>query len=68
MKRKSISERRIDDRISHAFSKACSGIQIPMLKIPAIWKIGRALIDAGVDDATLQQGLFKACQAVRVDA
>lgn len=45
-----------DKRIERAYGKSCSGVQIPMLEISNVFKVGAAAIAEGADDAQLEAG------------
>jgi len=40
-----VSKKKREAAINSAFGKYCSGIQVPILKIPAIWKAGEQAYD-----------------------
>ncbi len=47
----------LDARIQRAYGLACSGIQINLLDIPKVYAEGRKAIEAGADDAALQEAI-----------
>lgn len=48
------SQQRVADR---RIQDAITGLQIPMLQIPALYKFARDLISTGVHDDNLRQGV-----------
>lgn len=42
-----------DNRICATYAAHCSGVQVPIMKLSAIYKVGQAAIDAGADDTAL---------------
>ena len=40
-------------RVSQAYTRACSGIQIDMMAIPKVFEVGLASVATGDDDTTL---------------
>jgi hypothetical protein len=62
-----LSKKKKDALINAAFSAICAGIQIPMMKMPAIWKIGERIFDeTGGDLAATGAALKEACLQVAV--
>lgn len=59
------TERIENRRIDLAFHKRCLGVQIPMMKIPDIFKLGRQVIRTGADDATLEQAIAEYVETIR---
>jgi hypothetical protein len=55
----------IDRRITKAFNARCSGIPIPMMSIPGIFRVGREAIAAGADDEALGDAIAKAVELVK---
>lgn len=61
-------QQKIDEnRINRAFNQACSGVQIPMLDIPKVFRAGQAAIDAGADDAALTEAVVAFVETIRVN-
>jgi hypothetical protein len=58
----------LDARISRLYGVNCSGITIPMLEIPAIFKVARAAVaaDPAMDDAALAAVIVAKVEEVRV--
>jgi hypothetical protein len=46
-------KKRIDSRISRVYSQSCHGIQIPIMEMSKIFKIGLDAVAAGADDDEL---------------
>jgi len=57
MKAKSKVEKIIDNRIDAAYRATCSGIQINIMDIPAVFREGRRLLESGADEAVLRTGI-----------
>jgi len=54
--------------IDKAFGQYCSGIQVPILKIGAIYKIGEAAFDeTGGDVKAVGEAMKTACEFVAVN-
>jgi hypothetical protein len=56
-----------EKRISRAYHETCAGIQIDMMDIPRIFKLGRQYIAEGIDDAGLRERLRNFVETIRVD-
>jgi len=65
MTKKEIKAR--DARIQKAYLATCSGIQIPILDMPKVWKVGIASIERGADDATLGADIRSFVETIRVN-
>ena len=46
MRKQSKQEKAADKRIERAYARSCSGVQIPMLAIPGIFRDARANMEA----------------------
>jgi hypothetical protein len=53
------SKKQIEARIKKAYYASCNRIQIPMMMVPKVWRVGEELVAAGADDAALEAGLRK---------
>jgi len=53
MARQAKGQKAIDARINHVYLQRCSGIQVSVLDIGGIFKVGYASVAAGDNDATL---------------
>jgi len=56
-KRQTKAEKIADRRISDAYRRSCSGIEIDMLDIPVIFAHGQKLVEANGDDFALEIGI-----------
>lgn len=63
--RKTKQDKANDNRISVIYGRECSGVQIPMLEIPNIFRRGREAIAAGADDAALAKTIIEYVAAIR---
>lgn len=54
-----------DARINKAYTSTCNGVQIPMLQIPEIFKVGRKAIAEGADDAALTAKIVEFVATIR---
>lgn len=61
------SKKQTDLRIEKAYGQACNGVQIPMMKIPEIFKVGRAAIAAGADDEALKAKIVEFVATIRTN-
>jgi hypothetical protein len=55
-----------DKRIDAACKATCSGITIPIMEIMKVFKVGRAAVAKGVDDATLAQQIRAYVETIKV--
>lgn len=56
----------VDKRIERAFYASCNGIQIPVLKMGAVFAHGRTVIAQGADDETLAREVRAFVETIRV--
>lgn len=62
-----IQQKKDDARINRAYLSSCNGVQIPMLQIPEIFKVGRAAIAAGADDEALKAKIVEFVASIRTN-
>ena len=55
----------IDSRIERAYRAQCCNIQINLMDIPKVFKVGRDLIATGADDAALADGVRAYVETIR---
>jgi uncharacterized membrane protein len=60
-----IAKNKADKRISAIYNRECNRIEIPMMKIPDIFKVGYAAIKDGADDAALTTAITKYVATIR---
>jgi hypothetical protein len=65
MARQSKQEKAIEKRVEAAYYASCSGIQINMMDIPKVFKVGAQIVSEGADDATLQAKLRAFVDTIR---
>lgn len=58
-------QKKVDARITKAYTSSCNGIEIPMLEIPRIFKVGRDAVAAGADDEALKAKIVEFVQTIR---
>lgn len=56
-----------DKRINDAYAATCGGVQIPLMKITDVFKVGDKAITAGADDATLRKVISDYVQTIRMN-
>lgn len=54
-------------RIGRIYSQRCSGIVIPIMEVPAIFKVGMDALEGGADDQAIGDALLAAVEKVRCD-
>jgi len=67
MARQSKQEKAMYDRIDAAYNKTCSGVQINMMDILKVAKVGYKLLSEGADDAKLEEGIKAFVETIRVN-
>ena len=67
MRKQSKAEKAIDTRIERAYYRTCSGVQIPMMSIPGIFRAVRAAMTATTTDADLDVMVKATVDTVRVN-
>ena len=56
-----------DKRVSAAYHATCSGIQINMMDIPKVFKVGLRAITEGCDDESLRLTVRAYVETIRCD-
>lgn len=59
------TDKKISARIERAYSRTCSGVQIPIMKIGEVFAAGERAIAAGADDAALEAVIVGFVQMIR---
>ena len=54
-------------RVERAYYKRCSGITINMMDIPKIFAAGVKVVEAGADDAMLEDAIAAIVETIRVE-
>jgi len=67
-RRASPAEKLSRARLERAFSRSCNHIVIPMLKIPAIYEVGRKAIEDGADDEAVERAMRAYVDTIKVSA
>jgi len=57
--------KQIDERVEQAYYASCSGIQINIMDIGKVFKVGREAIRDGVDDDLLRKTIRKFVDQIR---
>lgn len=65
MARQTKAEKSIETRISDAYRKSCSGIQVNMMDLGKIFAHARQVISTGADDTVLGQKILEFVQTIR---
>jgi hypothetical protein len=60
------TKKQIGIRIEKAYYASCKGVQIKIMDIPKVWKIGEQIVLTGGDDLMLQAGLRKFVDQIAV--
>lgn len=58
MKKQTLQEKRIDQRIERAYYASCRGIQINVMDIGKVFEFGRC-VETGITDMELQDKLYQ---------
>jgi hypothetical protein len=53
------TKKQTEDRVSRLFHQNCTGIQIPMMKLPALMKLGVEAVEAGKTDKEIGDLLYQ---------
>lgn len=67
MKKQTKAEKLTDKRIARAYDRTCSGVQIPMLAIPGIFRTVRNAITPDTTDEQLDALVKATVDSVRVN-
>jgi len=59
--------KKVDARITKAYTSSCNGVEIPMMKIPEIFKVGRAAVAEGADDEALKAKIVAFVATIRAN-
>lgn len=54
-----------DKRVEAAYYATCNGVQINMMDIPKVFKIGRQAVAAGCDDESLKLTIIAYVETIR---
>lgn len=67
MARQSKAEKLEDARIESLFREGCNGVQIPIMKIGAVFDAGRKAIRAGGDDAAVKAAIVEFVNTIKAN-
>lgn len=56
-----------EDRVSRLYGRACHGVQIPIMAMGGVMRLGVAAIREGKDDDQVSAVLREAAEAIRVN-
>lgn len=59
------AKKAMDDKITLVYNANCMNIQIPMMKIPEIFKLGTKALQAGADDEALKKVIVDFVETIR---
>jgi hypothetical protein len=59
--------KKVDARINKAYTSSCQNVQIPMLQIPEVFKVGRQAIAEGADDEALKAKIVAFVATIRTN-
>lgn len=62
---KKSEEKKIDQKIESIYRKRCSGIQINIMDIGKVFKVGKAAALAGMSDEQIENEIFAFVQKIR---
>ena len=62
---KKSEEKKIDKKVESLYYKRCSGIQINVMDIGAVFKVGKAAALAGLSDEQIGNEIFNFVQTIR---
>ena len=65
MTRKTKAEKLADVRIDRAYRRTCSGVQINILDIPNVFRVGTKAIADGADDTALDAAIVAYVATIR---
>jgi hypothetical protein len=60
-----IAEKKLDGKIESIFYKKCSGIQISVMEIGSVFRVGKAAAKAGKSDEEIGNEIFAFVQTIR---
>lgn len=59
------AKKAVDNRIQKAYGQACANVQVGIMDIPKIFRVGRDAIEAGADDVALQLKIREFVETIR---
>lgn len=65
MRKQSVAERKADKRINAAYCANCSGVQVSVLDIGKVFKVGHQAIANGADDTELAARIVAFVETIR---
>lgn len=55
------------DRIARIYGRACHGVQVPIMSLGAVMRVGEQAVREGLDDEAVGKKLREAADAVRTN-
>jgi hypothetical protein len=65
--RKTKEEKALEARITRLYGQVASGVQIPMMEVPKVWKVAHAAVAAGESDEQVASAIAAYVAKVRVN-
>jgi hypothetical protein len=60
-----MAAKKIDKRIEAAYYRTCNGVQIDIMDISKVFRVGKAALDMGADEAGLETAIKDFVETIR---